>query len=87
MRRTRPVISSYDLKGFHFYGPDLCLQAELLGGSAYAIDFLLRHYGKGERGPSFRAARREFIAKYSAYFPGRTLHSTTGKATLETSND
>lgn len=87
MRRTRPVISSYDLKGFHFYGPDLCLQAELLGGSAYAIDFLLRHYGKGERGPSFRAARREFVAKYSAYFPGRTLHSTTGKATLETSND
>lgn len=82
MRRSRPVISSYDLAGFHFYGPDICLQAELLGGSAYAIDFLVRHYGKGERGPSFRDARRAFIVKYSRYFPGRTLHSTTGRVAL-----
>ena len=35
MRRSRPVVGSYDLGGFHFYGPDLCLQAELLGGSAH----------------------------------------------------
>ena len=82
MRRARPVLSSHDLGGFHFYGPDLCLQAELLGGSAYAIDFHLRHYGKGLRGPDFRAARRAFIRKYQTWFPGRTLHCTTGSIVL-----
>lgn len=78
MRRARPVISSHDLSGFHFYGPDLCLQAELLGGSSHVIDFHLRHFGSGQRGPSFRAARRAFAAKYRPIFPGRTLHCTTG---------
>ena len=82
MRRARPVLGSHDLSGFHFYGPDLCLQAELLGGSAYAIDFHLRHHGKGARGPDFRAARRAFIRKYQAWFPGRTLHCTTGAVLL-----
>lgn len=82
MRRSRPVLSSNDLSGFHFYGPDLCLQAELLGGSAYAIDFHLRHHGRGVRGPEFRAARRAFIRKYQAWFPGRTLHCTTGSILL-----
>jgi hypothetical protein len=82
MRRARPVLGSQDLSGFHFYGPDLCLQAELLGGSAYAIDFHLRHHGKGARGPDFRAARRAFIRKYQAWFPGRTLHCTTGTVLL-----
>lgn len=82
MRRSRPVISSYDLAGFHHYGPDLCLQAELLGGSVYVIDFPLRHYGLGIRGPAFRASRKHFRRKYWHYFPGRVLHATTGKITL-----
>lgn len=82
MRRARPVISSYDLSGFHFYGPDLCLQAELLGGSAYAMDFHLRHFGNGARGPSFRASRRAFAEKYRRYFPARVLHCTTGMVAL-----
>lgn len=79
MKRSRPVISSYDLRGFHFYGPDLCLQAELLGGSAYTIDFHLRHHGNGTKGPTFRASRQAFARKYSSFFPGRTLHCTTGR--------
>lgn len=78
MRRARPVITSYDLSGFHFYGPDLCLQAELLGGSAYAIDFHLRHYGGGKKDEDFTDCRDRFIAKYGRIFPGRWLHCTTG---------
>ncbi len=79
MQRSRPVITSYDLKGFHFYGSDLCLQAELLGGSAYTIDFHLRHHGNGSKGSTFRACRRALADKYRSFFPGRTLHCTTGK--------
>jgi hypothetical protein len=78
MRRSRPVVSSYDLAGFHFYGPDICLQAEFLGGTAWAIDFHLRHYGKGQKWQSFHACKRQFIAKYARYQPNRHLHCTTG---------
>lgn len=78
MRRSRPVIGSYDLSGFHFYGPDLCLQAELLGGSAWVIDFHLRHHGRGTKDQSFEAGRNAFVAKYAPIFPGRNLHCTTG---------
>lgn len=82
MRRTRPVIGSYDLRGFHFYGADLCLQAELLGGSAHVIDFHLRHHGGGTKDATFEQAREAFIAKYRAVFPGRSLHCTTGVVTF-----
>lgn len=78
MRRDRPVPGSYDLGGFHFYGPDLCLQAELMGGSAHVIDFHLRHYGRGTKDQSFRDGRARFVRKYSRIFPGRFLHCTTG---------
>jgi hypothetical protein len=70
MRRTRPVISSY--------GPDLCLQAELLGGRAYTIDFHLRHNGEAVTGNSFRAIRRRFAIKYGPFFPGRRLNTVNG---------
>jgi hypothetical protein len=82
MQRARPVVSSYDLSGFHHYGPDICLQAELLGGSAYVIDFRLRHHGTGKRGAAFRDSRRAFRRKYRQYFPDRVLHATTGRILL-----
>lgn len=84
MRRSRPVLPSYDLSGFHFYGPDLCLQAELQGGSAWAIDFHLRHHGQGTKDDSFAECRDRFIAKYARIFPGRSLHCTTGVVTFPT---
>ena len=84
MRRSHPVLGSTDLSGFHFYGPDLCLQAELQGGSAYAIDFPLRHHGRGTKGESFADCRDRFIAKYSRIYPGRWLHCTTGLIQLGT---
>jgi hypothetical protein len=86
MKRCRPVVSSYDLGGFHHYGPDLCLQAELLGGSCYVVDFHIRHYGRGQRGLPFQQSRRRFAAKYHKYFPGRTLNCTTGRLALDNSN-
>ncbi|MES2916787.1 MAG: hypothetical protein V4753_16865 [Pseudomonadota bacterium] len=78
MRRARPVISAYDIGGFHLYGTDLCLQAELLGGSAYAIDFHLRHTGQGIAGGLYRSVRRRFVRKYETYFPKRKLNTVNG---------
>lgn len=82
MRRARPVVGSYDLHGFHFYGPDLCLQAELSGGSAHVIDFHLRHHGGGTKDASFEDSRERFIEKYRKIYPGRSLHCTTGVVTF-----
>jgi hypothetical protein len=86
IRRSRPVISSYDLAGFHFYASDLCMQAELLGGSSYAIDFHIRHHGQAATGGAFRGCRRKFVAKYRKYFPGLTLNTVCGLVELG-SND
>ncbi len=82
MRRSQPVLPSVDLSGFHFYGPDLCLQAELRGGSSWVIDFHLRHHGGGTKSESFVEGRDRFVAKYARYFPGRSLHCTTGVVTF-----
>jgi hypothetical protein len=82
MRRERFVGGSFDMSGFHFYGPDLCLAAEVQGGRAYVMDFHLRHYGLGKRTPDYAAARQRFREKYSPYFPGRILVTTTGPVAL-----
>lgn len=78
MRRERPALNSYDLSGFHFYGADICLQAELLGGASYVIDFHLYHAGEGAGGPPYRRCRRALAEKYRKIFPTRHLHTTTG---------
>lgn len=82
MRREAFVGGSLDLGGFHFWGPDLCLVAEFLGGKAYAVNFHLRHHSRGKRDAGYRAARERFRQKYSGYFPGRTLVTTTGPVAL-----
>ena len=79
MRRLKPVMNSYDLSGFHYYGADLCLQAELLGGRSYAIDFHLLHKGKAQADETFAQIRNAFRQKYRRYFPGRIFHCVTGR--------
>jgi hypothetical protein len=79
MRRLKPVLNSYDLHGFHYYGADLCLQAELLGGRSYAIDFHLLHKGKARADETFAQIRNQFRQKYRRYFPGRIFHCVTGR--------
>jgi len=79
MRRLKPVLNSYDLSGFHYYGADLCLQAEFLGGRSYAIDFHLLHRGRARADESFGKIRDAFRQKYRRYFPGRIFHCVTGR--------
>ncbi|MEP3298914.1 MAG: hypothetical protein ABJO27_20990 [Pseudoruegeria sp.] len=75
--RRRFSQSSVDLGGFHFFGTDLCLQAELAGGSAYVIDFHMFHYGKASKGPAYRTQKKRIEAKYRPYFPGRIVTTCT----------
>ncbi|NJS39439.1 MAG: hypothetical protein HC783_10925 [Rhodobacteraceae bacterium] len=77
MPRLRAPQSSIDLSGFHFFGTDLCLQAELAGGSAYVIDFHLFHHGTGHKGPDYWEQKARIEAKYRPYFPGRIVVTST----------
>ncbi len=77
MPRLRAPQPSIDLTGFHFFGTDLCLQAELAGGSAYVIDFHLFHHGKANKGAEFWDQKARIEAKYRPYFPGRTVITST----------
>ena len=78
LKRAARVGLSRDLAGFHFYGADLCLAADLMGYSAYVIDFHLRHLSDGRISPSFYAARTAFRAKWSRALRPRWMQTTCG---------
>ena len=82
MRRDLFVAPSIDGTGFHFYGSDLCMIAEMLGGTCYVIDFHLNHHGDGIAGWPYELAKLWLAAKYGQYFPGRVVRTTTGSVTL-----
>lgn len=75
LRSDLIVLPSVDLEGFHFFGTDLCLQAELQGGTAYVIPFMLSHHGGGTRDAVFHALRDRFIEKYDRIFAGRVVRT------------
>ena len=51
---------SDDLSGFHFYGSDICINAEKLGYRAYVIDFPVTHLSPGNQNEDFFNARDAF---------------------------
>lgn len=75
-RRDSNLALSHDLEGFHLYGADLCIVADLLGRTAYVIDFHLRHKSAGNTDAGFYAARRAAIAKYRRAFGTRWVRTT-----------
>lgn len=76
LRRDANLGLSRDLQGFHFYGLDLCLQAQLRGYAAYVIDFHVEHVGGAGTNPSFYRMKKEFVRKYQRLFGGRFLKTT-----------
>ncbi len=64
VRRSANLALSSDLTGFHMYGTDICIIADMLGRSAYVIDFHLRHLSAGNRDASLERARSALAAKY-----------------------
>ena len=76
VRRSARLSLSRDLDGFHFYGTDLCLQAELAGWTAHVIDFHLRHLSAGFKSPDFYICERRLREKYARAFRSRWLQTT-----------
>ena len=71
------VTSSPELRGFHFYGADFCLNAQLRGGTAYVIHFHVHHLSAGNRTHAYFAAVRPFEARWNREFRARYFRSST----------
>jgi hypothetical protein len=65
VRRASGLRFSRDLHGFHLYGADICLVADVLGWSAWVIDFHLAHLSPGRKDRSFAEAEARFRRKWS----------------------
>lgn len=76
VKRSANLSLSRDLSGFHLYGTDLCLVAELLGYSAYAIDFKLIHKSYGKPNDNFYSILVKLINKYAKFMRSRTIITT-----------
>lgn len=76
VRRDANLALSHDLGGFHLYGADLCILADILGRTAYVIDFHLHHKSAGKTDGSFYAARKAAIAKYRRALRTRRIRTT-----------
>jgi len=67
---------SRDITGFHLYGADICLVADVLGWSAWVIDFHLEHLSPGRKDASFAEAERRFRTKWSRALRPRWMQTT-----------
>jgi hypothetical protein len=76
VRRETRVSFSRDLDGFHLYGADICLNADILGWHAYVIDFHLRHLSGGNKNASFDAAEKAFRSKWQRALEPRWMQTT-----------
>ncbi len=75
VRKSSRIGFSPTLSGFHLYGTDICLAADVMGYSAYVIDFHLTHLGRGKKGPDFAACEKAFLEKWSRALRERKLQT------------
>ena len=73
------VALSGNLNGFHMYGTDLCLMADILGYSSYVINFHLQHNSAGNKDETFYLSEKELIKKYQNAFKLRLIKSSCTK--------
>jgi hypothetical protein len=76
IRREANLAVSHNLSGFNFYGADLCIVADILGRSAWVIDFHLRHKGLFKTSTSFYRQRKDVARKYQKAFRSRWIVTT-----------
>ena len=75
-RRDARIGLSHDLEGFHLYGADMCLQADVRGYRSYVIDYHLEHLSPGRKDATFTAMEQTFRTKWSRALRPRWLQTT-----------
>ena len=76
VKNSANLALSNRLSGFHMYGTDICLIADILGYKAYVIDFNLTHKSDGNADASFYKCREDLMRNYNHAFRGRFMATT-----------
>jgi len=76
VKNSANLALSNDLKGFHFYGTDLCLIADILGFNSYVIGFNIIHKSNGKIDQSFHDSKRRIKLKYKKALRKRFVTTT-----------
>ena len=76
VKRAARIGFSTDLKGFHFYGADICLHGQIAGYTAYVIDFHLAHLSAGNKSTAFGIMEQDFRAKWERALAPRWIQTT-----------
>lgn len=86
IKKSANLSVSNDLEGFHMYGTDLCLIANILGYTCYVVNFHLWHLGGASTETdkvkeshvtySFDIMRKKIIDKYQKAFSPRFIQTT-----------
>ena len=76
VRREARIGFSNDLAGFHYYGADLCLHADIAGYTAYVINFHLAHLSAGRKDGRFRDMEDDFRSAWQMKLRARWLQTT-----------
>lgn len=76
VKNSANLALSNNLSGFHMYGADLCLIADILGFNSYIIEFNIIHKSDGNVDKEFYKNRKEFIEKYNKALRSRFLTTT-----------
>lgn len=82
MKRSALLAFSTDLQGFHLYGTDICIQAEVRGRSVYVIDFHLEHLSAGTVGEDFFACADALEWKYLRAFKRRWVNTPSTRVVV-----
>jgi hypothetical protein len=73
VKKSSLVSFSVNLHGFHYYGWDICLNADVLGYRSYIIDFHIEHLGSGNVNENFFQCKDAFEKKWSHALRERSL--------------
>lgn len=77
VRSLANLALSRDLHGYHHYGADLCIVADILGWNAYVIDFYVKHKSTGTIDERYTQSRDRIAAKYRRALRTRWMHVVT----------
>lgn len=79
IKREAGLSTSGNLHGYHFYGTDLCINADILGYNGYVIKYLVKHKSWGNKDEAFWNSRKEFISKYTGALRSRMIQTTCAR--------
>ncbi|MDB5153708.1 MAG: acyl esterase [Mucilaginibacter sp.] len=75
VKKSANLSLSNNLAGFHLYGTDICLIADILGYNSYIIEFKLLHKSLGNVDKTFFDLKLQLVQKYTQSLRPRFLRT------------